>query len=88
MATVSELTASYENFLVPVLTPRDGVCKVCKTSVLSGFAYSFQCNGHRRVLSRTADVVAPISLSVKGEQWAHQLSTWSACCLRAEHFGQ
>jgi hypothetical protein len=74
VATVLELTAGYQNFLVPVLTPGDGVCRVCKTSVIPGFAYCYQCNGQRRLLSHTADVVAPIALSVKGEQWAHELS--------------
>ncbi|MHB1430535.1 MAG: hypothetical protein ACYCVZ_00230 [Streptosporangiaceae bacterium] len=74
MPTVLELTASYENFLVPVLTPREGVCAVCKTSVLPGYQYCYQCNWHRRDLSCTADVVAPIALSVKGGQWAHELS--------------
>ena len=76
MATVLELTASYENFLIPVLTPREGVCKVCKTSILPGFTSCYQCNGHRRLLSHTADVVAPIALSVKGTQWAHELSSY------------
>jgi predicted amidophosphoribosyltransferase len=74
--TVLELTASYENFLVPVLTPRPGVCEVCKTSVLPDFAFCYRCNEHRRLLSYTADVVAPIALSVKGEQWAHVLSSY------------
>jgi hypothetical protein len=44
VTTVLELTAGYENFLVPVLAPRDGVCRVCKTSVISGFTYCYQCN--------------------------------------------
>jgi hypothetical protein len=76
MATVGELTSGYENFLVPVLTARDGVCKICKTSVVPGYIYCYQCNGHRRLLTHTADVVAPIALSVKGEQWAHELSSY------------
>ena len=76
MATVLELTASYENFLIPVLTPREGVCEVCKSSVLPGFTFCYQCYGHRRNLSHTADVVAPIALSVKGAQWAHVLSSY------------
>jgi hypothetical protein len=76
VATVLELTAGYENFLIPVLTPRDGVCQVCKTSVLPGYPYCYQCSGHRQFLSQTADVVAPLALSVKGEQWAHELSSY------------
>jgi phosphoribosylpyrophosphate synthetase len=76
VATVLELTANYENFLIPVLTPREGVCKACKTSVLPGFSFCYQCNVHRRLLAHTADVVAPIALSVKGAQWAHELSSY------------
>ncbi len=76
MATVGELTASYENFLVPVLAPRAGVCAVCKTSVLPGYDTCYQCKEHRRALSGTADVVAPVALSVKGGQWAHELSSY------------
>ncbi len=76
MATVGELTASYGNFLVPVLAPRSGVCTVCKTSVLPGYHTCYQCWDHTRNLSGTADVVAPIALSVKGGQWAHELSSY------------
>jgi predicted amidophosphoribosyltransferase len=75
MATVLELTAAYENFLVPVLGPRTGVCRTCK-SVVSGYQVCYRCNEQRRVLSQTADVVVPIALSVKGEQWAHELSSY------------
>ena len=73
MPTVLELTARYENFLLPVLTPRPGVCEVCKTSVVPGYAVCYQCREQRRMLSHTADVVAPVALSVKGEQRAHEL---------------
>jgi len=74
--TVLELTASYENFLVPVLTPRPGVCAVCKSSVPPAYSRCFQCREQRQLLSFTADVVAPVALSVKGEQWAHELSSY------------
>lgn len=74
MATVVEVTARYGNFLVPVLAPRDGVCAVCKRAILPGWSVCYQCSTHRSDLSKTADVVVPIALSVKGEQWAYELS--------------
>lgn len=74
MATVSEVTARYENFLMPVLTVRDGVCTVCRKAILPGWSYCYQCNTHRADLSCAADMVAPIALAVKHEQWAYELS--------------
>jgi len=76
VATVTEVTARYENFLLPVLSPRDGVCVDCKRSVLSGWPCCYQCSGHRSTLSHRADVVAPIALAVKHDQWAHELSSY------------
>jgi len=76
MVTVAEVTSRYENFLIPVLTPRAGVCNVCKTSVLPEWTECYQCHTQRTSLSATADVVVPIALSVKGEQWAHELSSY------------
>lgn len=75
MATVAEVTARYENFLLPVLAPRDGVCGTCKRSILSGWTLCYQCNEHLR-LPRKANVVVPIALAVKGEQWTHELSSY------------
>lgn len=76
MATVAEITARYENFLLPVPTPRSGVCVICKRSVLSGWPCCYQCKEHRIALSHRADVVAPIALAVKHDQWAHELSSY------------
>jgi hypothetical protein len=76
VTTVGEVTARYENFLLPVLTPRDGVCAICKTAVLPGWVRCYRCNAQLGVLSQTADVVAPIALAVKHEQWAHELSSY------------
>ena len=73
MATVAEVTARYENFLLPVLSPRDGVCATCKRSVTSGWPRCYQCKGHLALPYR-ADVVAPVALAVEHEQWAHELS--------------
>jgi len=42
VATVSEVTARYENFLIPVLTIRDGVCVVCKKAILPGWSQCYQ----------------------------------------------
>lgn len=76
MATVAEVTAKYENFLVPVLGSRDGVCDTCKRSILYGWPRCYQCNGQRRALPYLADAVAPVSLAVKTGQWAHELSSY------------
>jgi predicted amidophosphoribosyltransferase len=76
VATVSEVTARYENFLVPILTVRDGVCTVCKKAILPGWNHCYQCNTHRTVLSHTADIVVPVALAVKHEQWAYELSSY------------
>lgn len=76
MATVAEVTAKYENFLLPILAPRDGVCGTCKRSVLDGWRHCYQCNEQRKTLPQVADAVAPISLAVKAGQWAHELSSY------------
>src|ERR1035438_4149621 len=76
MATVGEVTARYGNFLIPVLAPRDGVCAICKRDIRPGWSGCYQCSVQRGALSQTADAVAPIALSVKGEQWAYELSSY------------
>jgi len=73
MATVADVTARYENFLIPVLSSRDGVCATCKRSVLSGWSGCYQCGRHQ-ALPHRADVVVPIALAVEHEQWTHELS--------------
>lgn len=74
MATVGEVTARYANFLLPILAPDDGVCVTCKSAVLPGWQRCYQCTAQRTALTRTADVVVPIALAVKHDQWAHELS--------------
>lgn len=59
-----------------MLTARDGVCAVCKKAILPGWNQCFQCNTHRTDLSYTADVVVPIALAVKRDQWAYELSSY------------
>lgn len=76
IVTVREVTSRYENFLLPVLPPGRGVCAVCKSVVLQEWELCYQCGQQRRTLSHTADVVAPIALAVKREQWAHELSSY------------
>lgn len=76
MATVVEVTAPYGNVLVPILGRGQDRCVVCKSVVHSGFSCCYQCNLHQDLLSFTANVVAPIALSVKGGQWAYELSAY------------
>jgi len=45
VATVLELTASYENFLIPVLTPREGVCKSARPSILPALPLATSATG-------------------------------------------
>ena len=53
-----------------------GVCSTCRTSVVGAYPNCWQCNNATRRLPSTADVVAAISLSVKGEQFAYELSNY------------
>lgn len=74
MPTVGELTAPYGNYLIPVRAVGPGVCSICRTSVLANYPRCWQCNEALRRLPATADSVAFISLAVKGEQLAYELS--------------
>src|SRR4051812_16094539 len=73
MATVLELSAPYENHLLPVAHPGEGVCSTCRTVVVGGYRSCFQCNRHRGTLGATSDAVAFVALAVKGEQLARDL---------------
>ena len=73
MATVSELSAPYENHLRAVLPAGDEVCPVCHTFLTGGYALCYQCNEARRWLPFTADAVNFVALAVKGEQLAREL---------------
>lgn len=74
MATVADVTARYENFLLPVLAARDGTCLTCRRPVAGGWRVCYQCSRHRGALPHRADVVAPVALAVEREQWAHELA--------------
>jgi vacuolar-type H+-ATPase subunit F/Vma7 len=76
VATVAQITAAYENYLLPVLPDQSGVCLVCGTSVVGDFPRCWQCGQAREALDRRADVVVPIALAVKGGQLAHELSAY------------
>ncbi len=77
MATVQELTSSYTGVLVAVPPVQDGVCDVCRSATGPGFPICYQCKEARAALgSRRADVVVPISLSIKGAQWATDLARY------------
>jgi hypothetical protein len=70
MATVTELTAPYENFL---LGPRRGldICEVCFTFT-RGYARCYACAGGEQAV----DVMAPISYSIAHEQLHHALAAY------------
>ena len=76
MPTVGELSAPYANYLYRVRDVGTGVCEVCRTVVLDGYARCWQCNEAIRQLPATANAVAFIALAVKGEQLAHELSSY------------
>jgi predicted amidophosphoribosyltransferase len=76
LPTVGELSAPYENYLHRVRDPGPGVCEVCRTVVLGDYQRCWQCNEAVRRLPATADAVAFIALAVKGEQLAHELSSY------------
>ncbi len=73
MATVAELSAPYENHLVPVLPAGDGVCETCHTSVVGGWFECYPCYEAKRALTARADAVDFVALAVKFEQLAHEL---------------
>ena len=74
MPTVAELTAPYGNYLIPVRAVGPGVCSICRTSVVGAYLNCWQCNEAIRRLPSTADAVAVISLALKGDQLAYELS--------------
>lgn len=71
MASVRELSAPYENFL---LGPRhgSGVCARCFNLTDEGYRYCYACTRQEAIL----DAIAPISYSVAQEQLHHALSTY------------
>lgn len=83
MATVRELSAPYENHLVPVLGTSDGVCSVCHTFVIGGWERCYQCNEAIRDLPTTADASNFVALAVKGEQLARELWVYKSAAPEA-----
>jgi hypothetical protein len=71
--TVWELSAPYENYLVPVLPVSPGVCAVCHTSVAAAGTLCYQCSRAGSSLAATASAVGYTALAVKGEQLARDL---------------
>jgi hypothetical protein len=70
MATVRELSAAYENFMLSPV-PGAGVCLRC-FNLTDGYDHCYACTRHESVL----DVVAPISYSVAHEQLHHALASY------------
>lgn len=73
MPTVGELSAPYENYLVPVLRLAPGVCAVCHTSMAGLGPLCYQCSRADSTLVATASAVGFTALAVKGEQLARDL---------------
>jgi hypothetical protein len=74
VATVGELAARYANFLVHPLLPGPGVCQVCRGPARIGYPTCWRCHEARRILApHVADAVVPVSLALKGEQYANEL---------------
>ncbi|MGW7527795.1 hypothetical protein [Streptomyces sp. NPDC054783] len=74
MATVVGLSARYANFLVHPLLPGPGVCRVCRGPANVGYPTCWRCNEAAKLLGvGTADAVVPVSLALKGEQYANEL---------------
>ena len=68
MPTVEQVTAPYENHLVPVLAKDRGVCEVCHTFMADFTRNCRKCSEAKREFPATADAVAFVALAVKGEQ--------------------
>ncbi|WP_369189051.1 hypothetical protein [Streptomyces sp. R08] len=74
MATVVGLSARYANFLVHPLRPGPGVCQVCHGTANAGYPTCWQCHQAGDILGAgVADAVVPLSLALKGEQYANEL---------------
>lgn len=76
MPSVRDLSAPYENHLLPVLPAGPGVCRVCHTFVAGDFERCYQCNEARRSLTSTVESIDFVALAVKGEQLARELAVY------------
>ncbi|MDQ0934109.1 hypothetical protein [Streptomyces turgidiscabies] len=74
MATVVGLSDHYANFLVHPLLPGPGVCQICRGPAKAGYPTCWQCQQATSILGLgVADAVVPVSLALKGEQYANEL---------------
>ncbi|MCL5948595.1 MAG: hypothetical protein M1420_05495 [Actinobacteria bacterium] len=73
MATVGELSALYQNHLLPVLPNGKGICRMCHAYTIANHHYCYQCNQARANLPACASAVSFVALAVKGEQLARDL---------------
>jgi hypothetical protein len=68
---------SRSNYLQNPLSPRPGVCYVCRGPANPPYTRCSNCEKHLRAADgRTADVVAPISYAIKAEQHAFNLASY------------
>jgi hypothetical protein len=74
VTTVVGLSARYANFLVHPLLPGPGVCQVCRGPANIGYPTCRPCHRTSGILGGdAADAVVPVSLALKGEQYANEL---------------
>ncbi|MHB8264253.1 MAG: hypothetical protein ACYDGY_11030 [Acidimicrobiales bacterium] len=73
MATVGELSAPYQNHLLPVMPSGDGVCRACHAYAAANHHYCYQCKQARASLPTMASAISFVALAVKGEQLARDL---------------
>lgn len=74
MATVVGLSDRYANFLVHPLLSGPGVCQVCRGTANPGYPSCRQCQQTSNLLGPgVADAIVPVSLALKGEQYANEL---------------
>lgn len=67
-------SARYANFLIRPLPPGPGVCQTCYGLANSGYSTCWPCQQAARTLGTgVADAVVPITLALKGEQYANEL---------------
>lgn len=88
MTSVVGLSARYANFLVHPLLPGPGVCQVCRGPAKAGYPTCWPCHEARRILGTyAADAVVPVSLALKGEQYANELWRYeNAAGPQQQHF--
>ena len=73
MPTVQELSAPFQNYLLPVLAASESVCSICHTAKEAGYSYCFQCSQARKILGDTADALGFVALAAKDNQFARDL---------------